>query len=90
MDAATNLLPIDGEAYVVENFFPEAQSQVYFEILQRTVEWKQEPIRMFGKLIMQPRLTALLGDPLKAYRYSGITMVPQFWPDQILELKEKI
>lgn len=45
---------------------------------------------MFGKEILQPRLTALYGDADKKYSYSGITMQPQQWTKSLLEIKDKI
>jgi alkylated DNA repair dioxygenase AlkB len=54
------------------------------------VQWKQEPILIFGKPVMQPRLTAWYGEPDKSYRYSGITMHPQPWTPTLLAIKEKV
>jgi len=46
----------------------------FFKVLQEGLAWQQEPIWMFGKQILQPRLTALYGDPKVPYGYSGIAM----------------
>lgn len=54
------------------------------------IEWKHEPIWMFGKKVMQPRLTAWYGDAGKAYRYSGILMTPFPWTSSLLEIKAKV
>ncbi len=45
---------------------------------------------MFGKRVMQPRLTALYGEPEKPFRYSGITMNPIEWNEPLLKIKEKV
>ncbi len=45
---------------------------------------------MFGKEVMQPRLTAWYGDSDKAYTYSGITMQPHAWIKSLQEIKQKI
>jgi alkylated DNA repair dioxygenase AlkB len=89
-DSFPNLLPFDGEVYLLQHFFTPAESDVFLEQLIHQVAWKQEPIKMFGKLIMQPRLTAWYGDLDKTYRYSGITMTPLPWSDTLLTLKNKI
>ncbi len=45
---------------------------------------------MFGKEVMQPRLTAWYGDSGKGYSYSGITMQPTPWNSTLIQIKEKI
>jgi alkylated DNA repair dioxygenase AlkB len=51
-----------------------AEADEFFNSLQEGLAWQQEPIWMFGKQILQPRLTALYGDPKVRYGYSGIAM----------------
>ena len=69
-----NLLPFQGEAFFHPDFFSVEEADRYFKGLQEGLAWLQEPIWMFGKQILQPRLTALYGDPKVRYGYSGIAM----------------
>ena len=69
-----NLLPFQGEAYFHPDFFSLEEADQLFKVLQEGLAWQQEPIWMFGKQILQPRLTALYGDPKVRYGYSGIAM----------------
>jgi hypothetical protein len=69
-----NLLPFQGEAYFHPDFFSLEEADQLFKVLQEGLAWQQEPIWMFGKQILQPRLTALYGDPKVPYGYSGIAM----------------
>jgi alkylated DNA repair dioxygenase AlkB len=85
-----NLLPKDGEVLFYPEYFSTLESQRYLDSLQKEIIWKQEPIVIFGKKIMQPRLTAWVGDEGTTYRYSGLTMHPQKWTPSILEIKNKI
>ncbi|MEJ7589600.1 MAG: alpha-ketoglutarate-dependent dioxygenase AlkB [Ferruginibacter sp.] len=85
-----NLLPFNGEAMLYPGFFLPAESDHYFNVLEAEIRWKQEPIKIFGKEMMQPRLTAWYGDAGKAYRYSGLTMLPQPWTGSLLVIKERI
>lgn len=85
-----NLLPKDGEAIFFPDLFTPAESDHYLHSLQHDILWKQEPIIIYGKEIMQPRLTAWYGDEGKAYLYSGITMQPKPWTKALLEIKERI
>lgn len=50
--------------------------------------WKSETITLFGKAVLQPRLTAWYGDPGLNYSYSGIRLTPKYWTDTLLELRE--
>lgn len=86
----TNLLPSEGEVIFYPQFFSTQESDDYFTVLEQSIEWKQEPIKIFGRTLMQPRLTALYGDPDKAYSYSGIRMQPLEWTNALLKIKEKI
>ncbi len=53
--------------------------------LERELDWRQLPVRLFGKSIPQPRLTAFYADPGISYRYSGLTLHGQAWtPDLAL------
>ena len=47
--------------------------------LEHELDWRQLPVRMFGRSIPQPRLTAFYGDPGVTYRYSGLTLQAQPW-----------
>lgn len=85
-----NLLPKDGEVYFYPDFFSKVESDELFMQLQQEVNWKQEPIKLFGKEIMQPRLTAWYGDENKPYSYSGITMYPEIWTRTLLLIKKRI
>ena len=58
--------------------------------LKEKIPWREEQIKLFGKMVMQPRLTALMGDEGMEYGYSGITMQPMPWSKEMLAVKEKI
>ncbi len=82
-----NLLPFDGEAWYYPRFLEQSKADHYLAILLDEIAWRQEPIKIFGKEVMQPRLTSWYGDPGKIYSYSGITMIPQSWTTALGELK---
>ncbi|WP_291787090.1 alpha-ketoglutarate-dependent dioxygenase AlkB [Cecembia sp.] len=85
-----NILPEKGEVYYYPSFFSVELCDDFYEKLVNKIQWKQEPIWMFGKKVMQPRLTALYGNPSVAYGYSGIKMQPYPWTDFLLQIKEAI
>lgn len=86
----SNLLPFDGTVYLLPNAFSLEESDEHLTVLQYDIAWKQEPIKIFGKEVLQPRLTAWYGDEDKMYTYSGITMKPLPWTNTLLQIKEKV
>ena len=89
-DPPVNLLPFQGEVFYYQIFFSLAESDHYFNALQQEIQWKQEPIKIFGKDMMQPRLTAWYGDVDKPYSYSGITMQSLPWTNTLQQIKTAI
>jgi len=85
-----DILSFNGEAILYPSFFSPEESDSYFRKLLNEIQWKQEPIKIFGKEVMQPRLTAWYGDSDKPYSYSGITMQPHAWNDALKAIKQKI
>jgi alkylated DNA repair dioxygenase AlkB len=65
-------------------------SKLYFQALFEKIHWRQDKIRMAGREIMQPRLTAWYGEKDSKYTYSGLTMVPLVWLDTLLEIKSEV
>jgi alkylated DNA repair dioxygenase AlkB len=71
-------------------FFSSTESDRIFKVLMETVEWKQDKMLMYGKELFLPRLSAWYGDNNKPYTYSGITLNPLPWTNELLYIKEKI
>lgn len=78
----------DAEVWYAPAFFDSQTSDLYFKQLLEQVNWKQENIKLFGKEMPMPRLTAWYGD--KGYTYSGLENKPQPWLPVLLQIKEKI
>lgn len=72
------------------NFFDLSTADLLMRQLAKEVSWKHEPIRLFGKEVMQPRLTALAGDKGLVYGYSGISMEAPGWHGAAKVIKEKV
>jgi alkylated DNA repair dioxygenase AlkB len=85
-----NLLPFGGEVRFYPDFFTEEVANRMFVELRDSLAWRQEPIWMFGKQVMQPRLTALYGNPHQPYSYSGISMEAMAWTPLLEQIKKSI
>ena len=85
-----NLLPSHGEAFLIPLFLETQEAdKCYREFLEK-ISWRQETIRLYGRDLLQPRLTAFAGDAGKTYTYSGREMVPEPWSDILLALKQQV
>lgn len=82
-----NILPDGGEAFYTPALFALYESERFFRELVNLKSWRQEPIKIFGREVMQPRLTAFYGDAEKVYSYSGRTMHPAAWTTPLFEIK---
>ncbi|MBC5994962.1 alpha-ketoglutarate-dependent dioxygenase AlkB family protein [Pontibacter cellulosilyticus] len=78
----------DAEVYFFPQFLSKEESDLYFVMLMKEVNWQQESIKMFGRQLSMPRLTAWYGD--KSYTYSGLQNKPQPWLPVLLELKKRV
>ncbi|TFF34645.1 alpha-ketoglutarate-dependent dioxygenase AlkB family protein [Mucilaginibacter psychrotolerans] len=82
-------LPVDLMDYRA-TFFSKAECDLLIPALKANIEWNQETIQMYGKLLNQPRLTAWYGDNGKTYAYSGKKYAPQPWTDELLFIKSRV
>lgn len=85
---SNTILPFQGDVHYESAFFPKKESDDYLQKLGKELPWKQEPIVLFGKKIMQPRLTNWVGE--KPYTYSGITMQPHPFGETLMAIKNKL
>ncbi|MEJ8757669.1 alpha-ketoglutarate-dependent dioxygenase AlkB [Pontibacter sp. H259] len=78
----------DADVWYAPAFFTPEQSELYYNQLLEQVNWQQEHIKLFGKAVVLPRLTAWYGD--KSYTYSGLKNQPQPWLPLLLNLKTQV
>jgi alkylated DNA repair dioxygenase AlkB len=71
-----------------EKFWDTATASEIFKVLLAEIQWQHQPIKLFGKTHLQPRLTAWYGD--FAYTYSGLTLQPQPWHPLLLQIRAAI
>jgi alkylated DNA repair dioxygenase AlkB len=75
------------QCYVSYNdAFIENHKEVFIKLKEEIV-WKEEPVIIFGKEIIQPRLVCFIADEENEMSYTGIKMKPEKWTNTILELK---
>lgn len=80
----------DGEVWYMPNFIPSEKAKQYYNTLIETINWRQEQIKMYGKVHNVPRKTAWYGYEGFNYSYSGIDCNPDIWTKELLEIKKVI
>lgn len=80
----------DSEIIYYPNFIHSIEADKVFNELLLNIKWQQDEIIIFGKKLLQPRLTALYGNEGKIYSYSNIKMAPHNWTLLLLKLKYHI
>ena len=85
-----NLEMPDAAVTFYSGFMPEQEADACFEALAAQTVWKQETIKLYGKVLDIPRLTAWYGDAGKTYTYSGITVTPEPWTPELLHIRVRV
>ena len=80
----------DAEIRYVPHFLPVSLANNYFDDLFHRIPWRQDPITVFGKTHLQPRLTSLHAHTLDSYSYSGIVMTPQPMTQTLQRIENRI
>lgn len=80
----------DAEIYLQREFPSSVAADIVLKRLVDETDWRSETIRLWGKSIAQPRLTAWHGDPGRHYTYSGLTMKAAAWTPLLQTLKSEV
>jgi alkylated DNA repair dioxygenase AlkB len=73
-----------------EGFVASGETRALFDALRAEVPFAQRPIVVFGREVMQPRLTAWIGDPEAVYRYSNVVHEPLPFGPTLAALRARI
>lgn len=80
----------DADIILFDEFFTKTESEKLYKNLIEKINWQQYTIKMFGKILNQPRLTAFYGEENKPYAYSGLKLTPNPWTEDLLFIKSRI
>lgn len=80
----------DASIELHEHFFDAQESVILMQYLIAEIDWQQYQIKLFGKTLDQPRLTAYYGEDHLFYAYSNIKLKPIPFTDTLLAIKNKI
>ena len=72
------------------NFLSKDLAESYFETLFENLDWQQHKIKIFGKILPQPRLTSLYAEGEAPYSYSGLTLFPKEFTPELHEIRREL
>ncbi len=81
------LLPCDGSAVLYLEVVGPKEADRMFHTLVDEIAWRQNHLRMFGRVIPEPRLVSWIGDPEASYSYSGIDLSPSPWTPALTRIR---
>ncbi len=79
-----------GSLTLIENFISPPEQQALFRLLEQTLHWRQDQLKLFGRMVSIPRLQSFMGDEGIEYTYSNLLMKARPWLPELLTLKEQI
>ena len=78
------------DVILVRNAVDSVAADAAFVALREHVGWRQDCLRMFGRLISVPRLESWVADEGLDYTYSGIHHDPDPWSEELLMLRNLV
>ncbi|MFT3909556.1 MAG: alpha-ketoglutarate-dependent dioxygenase AlkB [Ferruginibacter sp.] len=88
IDNSINLLPNDGIVNYYGTILSHKEANHYFDVLMKTIEWKNDEAVIFGRHIITKRKVAWYADKKYFYTYSNITKEALSWTKELLALKK--
>jgi alkylated DNA repair dioxygenase AlkB len=84
--------PVIPDAHVVYDgrFYAFAKAEHLKNLLINEIPWRQNQIKVYGKVHDEPRLTQLYGDAGISYGYSGIQFNALEWSPTLRSIKEQV
>lgn len=90
MESIVHELPEGAICELFPTFLERPRADAVLETLLVEVPWRAHVIRLFGREVPEPRLSAWLGEPHAVYAYSGVTNRPEPWTKTLAALREEL
>ena len=84
----SNLLPCNGRVIYHGKVMSNEEALYYFNQLNNTIEWKNDEVIIFGKLIKTSRKVAWYASSNIEYTYSNISKKAEPFTPELLSLKQ--
>lgn len=80
----------NGELLEYPQLFDPAEADQILATLITEIPWRQESLRIAGKLRAIPRLQCWMGDAASEYGYSGVRLTPCPWNETVTGIHDRI
>lgn len=80
----------DAELVYHSDFIEAKQATVLLNLMLENFPWSQDHIKLFGREVLQPRLTCLFAENKRSYTYSNLTLIPEPFPEILIPIKERL
>lgn len=80
----------DADITLLHEVWPGVVADRFLAQLLADIDWQQHELRLFGRRVKAPRLSAWYGDHDAHYAYSGLRLVPQPWIAPLAEIKRTV
>ena len=77
----------DAHVVLYRSAFSSGEADDLFRELRQGIDWRQKTVRLFGRIVQIPRLTAWHGN--RPYTYSGLIMNPEPWTPPLMAIKRR-
>jgi alkylated DNA repair dioxygenase AlkB len=71
-------------------FLSREEADAMLAVLDAAIPWQRHHLRIFGRDVPAPRLSAWIGDPGAAYTYSRVRFEPLPWPEPLAALRRRV
>ena len=88
--SAEHIVLPDAKLTLYRRVWSREASSVLFAGLLADTAWEQHELKLFGRCVKAPRLSAWYGDRGAAYAYSGVRLTPREWTASLLAVKNTV
>ena len=89
--AGWSRLPLaDADVRFCPQWLGQAEARALFDLIYRRTRWRQDKVTLFGRTHAIPRLHQWYADAGLRYRWSGLTMQPEPWFDELDALRRRV
>jgi alkylated DNA repair dioxygenase AlkB len=80
----------DADLSYYPKYLNQEKANYLYNIFLKDLAWEQHYIKLFGKTIAQPRLSALYASNTRTYKYSGLQLSPKAYTEELKQLNELV
>ena len=80
----------DADIELIQHYFTKCEADSFAASLIASADLEQQTLKIFGRDVVAPRLSAWYGDPGASYAYSGLRLEPKPWIPALREIRSRV